>query len=881
MAPETGRTRVLSMGFPASFLTAFLCTVLPLVTGSQECWGGEFTSERCCDTSKGRNGDKSCWGVGYTFDFCCLDLSANSAKSKQSLKDAKKRITNDSYQQTFVRQTTKLIANVSSFIVPPLPVVSQFLTQDIPDFLARSAQALRKMKLPSTYSGFLKLSQSKVLDLAPVISLLVVVAVTPFALLHNDKRPRKAVAEPSESYWLTRLFLLRGLGLCYLCGFITSAIQHRALWGSKGLAPITPTFPGSRPSPVFEFLVAQVPWVHFDCLLEGVSWFGVIMSLLIIWYPVSSVVLPALLWISYLSIINLQAPFTYSYGWEWLTCEAGFLAMFLYPFPLGSRFPASTPPPRLVIWMFRWLSFRLLLGAGMSKVGRNSSACWRELTCTTTHYFTQPIPNPLSWFAHHAPDWVHSLEVALTFVEQLVVPFLMLVPSKWARRCAALLEMFFQFMIVATGNYAWINFIGAVPCLSMLDDAVLSWVVPRAVAAAAREAAEAATQRGAATFRKVWTCVLRCLHRFACFALVIFMVYKSKDPIKDLFSPAPWIHNYDKWFLMNSQGVFGFINTHRVQLVLEYTHGETRNTDSEWHPLDFKCIPGSTGRLPCILSPYHSRLDWETWIRTTASMEHLYTHNAGPQEYFNQFPDFLHELIMRILHGDEDSVGLMGVARDNVLLNGSPPKGIRARFYSYTFTSVDYWLLSGHWWDRKPLDDVGGIVFEASSKPMKRSQIRRTRQWRHHVMLLSVAGTLVFAAIAPLQGDGQFGFGGVGALLNGKLAVALSCLGFAGVLLLALLADYPKVYEEALRKLERFANVGDLGLPREPWETLRFAAHAILSIQVCRFLFVLVGFASGRSGSATSENKRNRCIAFATEMVLLGMPLLLLWFVSS
>ena len=90
-----------------------------------------------------------------------------------------------------------------------------------------------------------------------------------------------------------------------------------------------------------------------------------------------------LLWAMYLSIVNMQAAFTFSYGWEWLTCEAGFLAIFLCCPPLSALAPfdgakreaikkAHFGPPTLVIWLFRWLAFRLLLGAGMSKVGRNS-----------------------------------------------------------------------------------------------------------------------------------------------------------------------------------------------------------------------------------------------------------------------------------------------------------------------------------------------------------------------------------------------------------------------------------------------------------------------------------------------------------------------------
>jgi hypothetical protein len=35
------------------------------------------------------------------------------------------------------------------------------------------------------------------------------------------------------------------------------------------------------------------------------------------------------------------------------------------------------------------------------------------------------------------------------------------------------LEVFLQLMIVGTGNYAWINFLGMLPCISLLDDQFL------------------------------------------------------------------------------------------------------------------------------------------------------------------------------------------------------------------------------------------------------------------------------------------------------------------------------------------------------------------------------------------------------------------------
>lgn len=69
-----------------------------------------------------------------------------------------------------------------------------------------------------------------------------------------------------------------------------------------------------------------------------------------------------------------------------------------------------------------------MIGAGMSKLGERSSGCWKDLTCTETHYFTQPMPNMLSWLFHRLPSSAHKAEVALTFFEQLVLPFAVLVP---------------------------------------------------------------------------------------------------------------------------------------------------------------------------------------------------------------------------------------------------------------------------------------------------------------------------------------------------------------------------------------------------------------------------------------------------------------------
>ncbi|CAJ1355206.1 unnamed protein product, partial [Effrenium voratum] len=157
----------------------------------------------------------------------------------------------------------------------------------------------------------------------------------------------------------------------------------------------------------------------------------------------------------------------------------------------------------------------------------------------------------------------------------------------------------------------------------------------------------------------------------------------------ELFGPAPWINSYDQWFLMNSQGVFGFINQHRVQVVLKYTHDASPGSPSAvWKPLDFKCLPGSPERRPCFMSPYHYRLDWETWIRVTASLESLWAQKAPPESYHQHLPDFLQALVVKILNGDDDAAGLMGVPLPELYRQGEPPTAVSIDFASYTFTSA-------------------------------------------------------------------------------------------------------------------------------------------------------------------------------------------------
>ena len=178
----------------------------------------------------------------------------------------------------------------------------------------------------------------------------------------------------------------------------------------------------------------------------------------------------------------------------------------------------------------------------------------------------------------------------LTFFEQLILPFLLLIPMRTVRLFAAVSAVLFQLGIVATGNYAWINFIGALPTLACLDDEFLSVFFSSsscaAAAAAARlEAGLAETRNGresgGRTLQIIWKCISSAANAAGQSSrglihatLFFFILSKSAAPLKELYGPAPWLKFYDDYFFVNAQGVFGFINRHRPTLVLSYTHDE-------------------------------------------------------------------------------------------------------------------------------------------------------------------------------------------------------------------------------------------------------------------------------------------------------------------
>jgi hypothetical protein len=484
----------------------------------------------------------------------------------------------------------------------------------------------------------------------------------PASPLPSDQSPARG------QYWLTRFLFLRLLGLIYLLAFLVLVQQGQPLLGERGLLPACnylARVDSLQPNRLAA--VASVPTVFWlgcsDALLAILAWTGVGLAALLL-IGVANVPLLLALWSLYLSFCNVGQLF-YGYGWEILLLETGFLAIFLCPWLDPRPFPRNVPPPTAVIWLLRWVLFRVMFGAGLIKL--RGDPCWRDLTCMLYHYETQPLPNPLSWYMHQLPPVIHKVEVLFNHFVELIVPWSLFAPRR-LRHIGGLFLVLFQFLLILSGNLSWLNWLTLTLCVACFDDAALAHILPARLTAPSPALSSQRSSRA-----RIATVA----------ALVAVVAYLSIDPVRNLLAPQQAMNaSFDPFHLVNTYGAFGSIGRQRREIILEGTADETIGEGTRWKPYEFKCKPGDVDRRPCIVAPYHYRIDWQMWF---AAMQDP---RANP---------WLIHLIYELLQNDPGALSLLA----SNPFPARPPHFIRAELYEYAFTRCGD--KGSAWWTRQRL----------------------------------------------------------------------------------------------------------------------------------------------------------------------------------
>ncbi len=440
--------------------------------------------------------------------------------------------------------------------------------------------------------------------------------------------------DDGSSFVLVRTAVLRLLGIVYFVAFASAYTQAPALIGERGLQPIGLYLDAVvlRYGALEGFVrLPSIFWIgHSDATLRAACVIGALLALAVILGVTNAGVMIAL-WVLQISLAHVGQIF-WGYGWEIQLCETGVIAALLCPMKSWRPF-ASPSPPLPAIWMMRWLVVRIMLGAGLIKL--RGDPCWRELTCLVFHYETQPNPSPVSTIFHAMPSWFHTAGALFNHFVEVICPLFVIGPRP-LRRAAGVFFVLFQGILIASGNLSFLNWLTIVPALACFDDAI----VPE-------------------RFRPDPIAATRDQRKVARVAAVVVGLL-SVGPIVNMLSSRQTMNmSFEPLSLVNTYGAFGTVTRERREIVIEGSaDGET------WKEYELPCKPGDVTRRPCLISPWHYRLDWQMWFAAMASYED---------------EPWIAELFYKMLSGERSIEPLF--ARDP--FPSEPPKLVRALVYRY------------------------------------------------------------------------------------------------------------------------------------------------------------------------------------------------------
>jgi uncharacterized protein YjeT (DUF2065 family) len=362
-------------------------------------------------------------------------------------------------------------------------------------------------------------------------------------------------------------------------------------------------------------------------------------------------------WLLYLSLVTIGGDFM-SFQWDALLLETGLLAIFLAPWVWTPKKAAAEPTSRVMLWMVKWLLFRLMLQSAWVKWA-SGDPLWHHFTALSVHFETQPLPNALAWFAHQLPSAVHKGMCALVFVIEGLVPFLIFTPRR-ARLVAFGFLAALQAVIFITGNYCFFNVLTLVLCLTLVDDRTWAFVL-----------------------RKPWipsnpppeSSMVRRLAAFFIFVLsLIFWAFQlGVRPVRPLAVLAEGVYPFRS---INDYGLFAEMTPTRPEIIMEGS-----DDGHVWKAYEFKYKPQALNQRPRQAAPLQPRLDWQMWFAALSDYRHA--------PWFLQFS-------VRLLEGSPPVLKLL---KTNPFPD-HPPHYLRASVYEYHFTTRAERQASGNWWRR-------------------------------------------------------------------------------------------------------------------------------------------------------------------------------------
>ena len=476
------------------------------------------------------------------------------------------------------------------------------------------------------------------------------------------------------SYARVRFVFLRGLALIYLIAFASLWMQMDGLIGSHGIVPVEGVMEELKKEAAqthigldrFHLVPTLAWWSASDFALHWQCGLGIGCALAFL-VGLAPPLMLFLLWALYLSFCSVCSPFL-NFQWDLLLLETGFLAIFFAPLQWWERPSRQARPPALVLWLLRWLMFRLMFESGWVKLISGDTSWW-NLTALRVHYETQPLPTWIGWYAHQLPPRVQAASVFFMFLIELVVPAFIF-SGRRLRLAAAGIFAGFQVLILLTGNYTFFNALALLLCLPLLDDRVLPIFWRKTLPPPAPLATELRP------WRWPWPVTLG-LTLIAVPLTTIPFLFEARAR-QTWPAPVGWLYEWAQpWRTFNGYGLFAVMTQTRPEIIVQGS-----DDGQAWRDYEFKYKPGDVRRAPGFVAPHQPRLDWQMWFLALQGLrDNLW------------FLPFEHGLL-------ENSPSILSLMGSNPFPE-KPPKYVRAMMYEYHFTDRATRQATGAWWRRE------------------------------------------------------------------------------------------------------------------------------------------------------------------------------------
>jgi lipase maturation factor 1 len=475
-----------------------------------------------------------------------------------------------------------------------------------------------------------------------------------------------------------RWLFLRALGLVFFSAFYSLAYQIHGLIGPSGVLPadgylkrVATVFPGLSRfwyAPTFLWLGSGKGALTALVVIGGVASVLLILNL---WPRVS--ILVGLL--AFLSFIGAAQDFA-SYQSDGMLLEASFISLFFAQSGVRPGLGARSPPSRASTFLLLGEWFRIYFESGVVKLASGDPA-WRDMTAMDHYYENGPLPTWLGWYVQHWGHWFHATTSLLTLVIELGLVFLAFLPRQYRLACFLIVTPL-QIGIIATANYAFLNYIVLSLGVLLLDD---EWIErAKRFALRQREPAEVSlSETPALPATPVWRLVTSAVPLTWVFYATCadFLLTGAPPELQWLLSP---VHALEPIRIANRYGLFAVMTPARYEIEFQGT-----SDGVTWKPYPFRYKPQALDAPPGIYAPYQPRFEWNLWFASLGGCrDNRWVWNAQA----------------RLLDSD---AGVLELFASNPFA-ASRPIAVRSIASQYWFTDLETKRATGRWWRR---DDIG------------------------------------------------------------------------------------------------------------------------------------------------------------------------------